>query len=119
MLAYLQNIAVLLCINAVLALTLNFIMGYAGIFSLAHAVFFGVGAYATAYLALHYTDSLLVCMAASAGLTALLSMALALPALRSQPQHPAMLLRRGSERSPLGRVDRVAQPEQVLIFRSF
>ena len=82
MLAYLQNIAVLFCINAILALTLNFIMGYAGIFSLAHAVFFGVGAYTTAYLALHVTDSLLVCMAASAGLTAILSMALALPALR-------------------------------------
>jgi len=87
MLAYLQNIAVLFCINAILALTLNFIMGYAGIFSLAHAAFFGVGAYATAYLALHYTDSLLVCMAASAGLTALLSMALALPALRVRGEY--------------------------------
>ena len=87
MLAYLQNIAVLFCINAILALTLNFIMGYAGIFSLAHAAFFGVGAYATAYLALHYTDSLLVCMAASAGLTAVLSMALALPALRVRGEY--------------------------------
>ncbi|MEI6116807.1 MAG: branched-chain amino acid ABC transporter permease [Burkholderiales bacterium] len=87
MLAYLQNIAVLFCINAILALTLNFIMGYAGIFSLAHAVFFGVGAYTTAYLALHYTDSLLVCMAASAGLTAILSMALALPALRVRGEY--------------------------------
>ena len=87
MLAYLQNIAVLFCINAILALTLNFIMGYAGIFSLAHAAFFGVGAYATAYLALHYTDSLLVCMAASAGLTAILSMALALPALRVRGEY--------------------------------
>ena len=87
MLAYLQNIAVLFCINAILALTLNFIMGYAGIFSLAHAAFFGIGAYVTAYLALHYTDSLLICMAASAGLTAVLSMALALPALRVRGEY--------------------------------
>ena len=81
MIAYLQNIAVLFCINAMLALTLNFIMGYAGIFSLAHAIFFGVGAYATAYIAMYGTDSLLICMAASALISALLSMALALPAL--------------------------------------
>ena len=46
MLAYAANLATLICINAILAVTLNFIMGYAGIFSLAHAVFFGVGAYA-------------------------------------------------------------------------
>lgn len=87
MLAYLQNIAVLFCINAMLALTLNFIMGYAGIFSLAHAIFFGVGAYATAYIALYGSDSLLICMAASALISALLSMALALPALRVRGEY--------------------------------
>ena len=87
MIAYLQNIAVLFCINAILALTLNFIMGYAGIFSLAHAIFFGVGAYATAYIALHASDSLLLCMAASAAISAVLSMALALPALRVRGEY--------------------------------
>lgn len=87
MLAYLQNIAVLFCINAMLALTLNFIMGYAGIFSLAHAIFFGVGAYATAYIAMYGTDSLLICMTASALISALLSMALALPALRVRGEY--------------------------------
>jgi branched-chain amino acid transport system permease protein len=87
MIAYLQNIAVLFCINAMLALTLNFIMGYAGIFSLAHAIFFGVGAYATAYIAMYGTDSLLICMAASALISALLSMALALPALRVRGEY--------------------------------
>ena len=87
MIAYLQNIAVLFCINAILALTLNFIMGYTGIFSLAHAIFFGVGAYATAYIAMHASDSLLLCMAASAAIAAVLSMALALPALRVRGEY--------------------------------
>jgi branched-chain amino acid transport system permease protein len=87
MIAYLQNIAVLFCINAILALTLNFIMGYAGIFSLAHAIFFGLGAYATAYIAMHASDSLLLCMAASAAISAVLSMALALPALRVRGEY--------------------------------
>ena len=87
MIAYLQNIAVLFCINGILALTLNFIMGYAGIFSLAHAVFFGVGAYATAYIALNFSDSLLLCLLASAMISAVLSMALALPALRVRGEY--------------------------------
>jgi branched-chain amino acid transport system permease protein len=60
MLAYLQNLLVLFSINAILALTLNFIMGYAGIFSLAQAVFFGIGAYTAAFVALNYTDALRV-----------------------------------------------------------
>ena len=87
MIAYLQNIAVLFCINAILALTLNFIMGYAGIFSLAHAIFFGVGAYVTAYIALNASDSLLLCMGASAVISAIISMALALPALRVRGEY--------------------------------
>lgn len=82
MLAYLTNLATLVCINAILAITLNFIMGYAGIFSLAHAVFFGVGAYAAAYVAVHFTDAFVAVIGAAIAASALLSFALALPALR-------------------------------------
>jgi len=87
MLAYIQNIIVLFSINAILALTLNFIMGYAGIFSLAHAIFFGVGAYTAAYMALNVTDSLLICMLAAMVVSALLSVVLALPALRVRGEY--------------------------------
>lgn len=87
MLAYIQNIAVLFAINAILALTLNFIMGYAGIFSLAHAIFFGVGAYTAAYIALNVSDSLLFSMFAAMGISAVISMALALPALRVRGEY--------------------------------
>lgn len=82
MLAYVANLATLICINAILAITLNFIMGYAGIFSLAHAVFFGVGAYVAASIALHWTDSLLVQMPIAMIVAGVISAALALPALR-------------------------------------
>jgi branched-chain amino acid transport system permease protein len=81
-LAYLVNLATLICINAILAITLNFIMGYAGIFSLAHAVFFGVGAYVAAFIALQWTDSLLLQLPAAMIVAGLISVALALPALR-------------------------------------
>lgn len=82
MLAYVANLATLICINAILAVTLNFIMGYAGIFSLAHAVFFGVGAYVAANIALQWTDSLLLQFAAAMIVAGMISAALALPALR-------------------------------------
>jgi branched-chain amino acid transport system permease protein len=81
-LAYAANLATLICINAILAVTLNFIMGYAGIFSLAHAVFFGVGAYVAAVMALQWTDSLILQLAFAMIVSGLLSAALALPALR-------------------------------------
>jgi len=87
MIAYLQNIAVLFCVNGILALTLNFIMGYAGIYSLAHTIFFGIGAYTAAYLALNVTDSLPISMLAAFSLSALVSMALALPALRVRGEY--------------------------------
>ena len=87
MIAYLVNIVVLFSINAILAMTLNFIMGYAGIFSLAHAIFFGVGAYTAAFIAINFTDSLLICMAGAMALSGLLSLALALPALRVRGEY--------------------------------
>jgi branched-chain amino acid transport system permease protein len=87
MFAYLLNLSVLICVNAILAMTLNFLMGYAGIFSLAHAVFFGVGAYTAAFVAMHFSDSLLVCTAAAMILSAGLSLALALPALRVRGEY--------------------------------
>ncbi|ODM75731.1 branched-chain amino acid ABC transporter permease [Bradyrhizobium elkanii] len=82
MIAYLVNLATLVCINAILAVTLNFIMGYAGIFSLAHAVFFGIGAYVAAFIALQWTDSLLLQLPVAMLIAGVISAALALPALR-------------------------------------
>jgi branched-chain amino acid transport system permease protein len=87
MTAYLVNLAVLTSINAVLAITLNFVMGYAGIYSIAHAVFFGVGAYAAAYVALHWSASLLVTLPLAMLLAAAVSVALALPALRVRGEY--------------------------------
>jgi len=87
MLAYLLNLATLICINAVLAITLNFIMGYAGIFSLAHAIFFGVGAYTAAYFAMHVSASLFLVIPVSMIAAGLLSLVLALPALRVRGEY--------------------------------
>ena len=87
MIAYLMNLATLIAINAILAITLNFIMGYAGIFSLSHALFFGVGAYTAAWVAMHFSSDFFVAVAAAGLTTALLSLALALPALRVRGEY--------------------------------
>jgi len=45
---------------AIFALSLDFVMGYAGLVSLGHTLFYGVGAYASALVMLHLTSSFLV-----------------------------------------------------------
>ncbi len=87
MLPYLLNLATLTCINAILALTLNFIMGYAGIFSMAHAAFFGLGAYTSAFVALHFTNSIFVAIPVAMLACAVISLLLALPALRVRGEY--------------------------------
>lgn len=47
---YLLHIAVLIGIYAILALSLNLVVGYTGLLSVTHAVFYGFGAYAVALL---------------------------------------------------------------------
>jgi branched-chain amino acid transport system permease protein len=84
---YLINLLILMGINAILAVTLNFVLGYAGIFSMAHAVFFGVGAYATAFLSIKLGGGFFLCTLAGMGLSAIISMALALPALRVRGEY--------------------------------
>jgi len=85
--AYLLNLGILIAVYSILAVTLNFIMGYAGIYSLAHAVFFGVGAYAGAYVALNVSASIFVTVPVAMACAAGLSLLLALPALRVRGEY--------------------------------
>jgi branched-chain amino acid transport system permease protein len=85
--AYVFNLGVLVALYSILAVTLNFIMGYAGIFSIAHAVFFGVGAYAGAYTALHYSASIFVTVPVAMVCATLVSLVLAVPALRVRGEY--------------------------------
>lgn len=49
---YLIHIAVLVCIYGILGLSLNLAVGHAGMLSVSHAAFYGIGAYALALLLL-------------------------------------------------------------------
>jgi branched-chain amino acid transport system permease protein len=47
---YFIHLAILISIWSILAISLNLVVGYAGLLSITHAAFFGIGAYATAIL---------------------------------------------------------------------
>ena len=79
---YILNLLILVSISGILATSLNFIIGYAGIYSMAHAAFFGVAAYAGALVALHLSTSLLVTIPVAMALCAALSLVISLPSLR-------------------------------------
>ena len=85
--AYIYNLVNLIAIYAILAVTLNFIMGYAGIYSLAHAVFFGIGAYTGSWVALNVSPSVFVTLPAAMVASAVVSLLLALPALRVRGEY--------------------------------
>ena len=51
---YLIHIAILICIYGILALSLNLSVGETGLLNVAHAAFYGIGAYTTALLMLNF-----------------------------------------------------------------
>ncbi|MCL5043803.1 MAG: branched-chain amino acid ABC transporter permease [Deltaproteobacteria bacterium] len=87
MTAYLESLAVLCAIAAILASSLDLVLGFAGIFSVAHAVFFGIGAYAASLVALHLTASLAFALAVAMAAGAGAGLLLAVPALRVREEY--------------------------------
>jgi branched-chain amino acid transport system permease protein len=87
MTAYLINLASLASIFGILAVSLNVMVGYAGIFSMAHAVFFGLGAYAGAQIALQLTPDVAIACIVAALVSGAFSLCLALPALRVRGEY--------------------------------
>jgi len=84
---YILNLLILVAISGILAASLNFIIGYAGIYSMAHAAFFGIAAYAGALIALHVSTSLLVAIPAAMAICAALSLVISLPSLRVRGEY--------------------------------
>jgi branched-chain amino acid transport system permease protein len=69
------SLASQIAITALFALSLDLILGYAGIVSLGHAAFFGVGAYTAGLLAKHYLGEPLAGLVAGAAAAGLLGYA--------------------------------------------
>src|SRR5512141_2912491 len=82
MTAYLAHFLVMVAIYSILALSLNLLIGYSGIFSLAHAAIYGIGAYASALAALKLGLGFWGGMVVAAGAGAFASALVAIPSLR-------------------------------------
>ncbi len=88
--SYYYDIAIRMAINAVVALGLNLLIGFAGQVSLGHAGFFGIGAYATAILTTHFGWHPLQALLAGALGAAALAALLARPIFRLRGHYLAM-----------------------------
>jgi len=77
-------------INAIIAVALGLLMGYAGQVSLGHAAFYGLGAYSTAILTTRLDAPPLLAMLAGVLLTALVATLVGAPALRLHGHYLAM-----------------------------
>jgi branched-chain amino acid transport system permease protein len=79
---YLVHLLIYFDIYVIVALSLNLIVGYCGMLSLAHAAFYAVGGYTYALLALKLGWGFLPAIAVAAIICAVLSLTVSLPAWR-------------------------------------
>jgi len=79
---YLLHILILIGIYIILSMSLNLIAGYTGLLSIAHAAFYGVGAYVAALMALNLHSPFLVNIVCAVILSGLLGALVGIPSLR-------------------------------------
>jgi len=77
-----RNLLVVIGINAILVTSLDLLVGYAGLMSLGHAGFWGIGAYTSALLVMNYSLPFPLALAAAAALAAACGVFIGYPSLR-------------------------------------
>jgi len=88
---YILHVLIMVAIFAMLALSLNISVGFAGLVSLGHAAFFGIGAYASGLIMIKELGSFPVAFLSAGAITASLGLSLALPALRVKDDYLAIV----------------------------
>jgi len=79
---YILRIIIMVWIYSILALGLNFIVGFTGLLSFGHAAFYGIGSYVTAILMAQYGFNFFPVLAVSWGVTFIFGFLLGLPVVR-------------------------------------
>lgn len=80
---YILHLFILVCIYIMLSQSLNLAAGFGGMVSLAHAGFYGIGAYTAALLAVNYQVSFLISLPTAMILSGLLALLVSTIALRT------------------------------------
>lgn len=79
---YVLSLLISIAIFAMLSVSLSLLIGHLGIFSMAHAALFGVGAYTFAFLTVQHGWSALTATAVAVAVTAFAGAVMAVPSLR-------------------------------------
>lgn len=79
---YLVSLVVLMGIYVILSSSFNLIIGYGGLISIAHPIFFALGAYTTGLLAIHLNTNPVLAVIAGGAVAFASSIMLSLPSLR-------------------------------------
>ncbi len=87
---YLLSIGVFIGLYSMVAIGLGLLMGYAGQVSLGHAAFYGLGAYGSAILTLHYGWNAWLAIVVAAFATALVAYLIGMPTLKLHGHYLAM-----------------------------
>ncbi len=88
--AFYLNLGVFIALYSLIAGGLGLLLGYAGQVSLGHAAFYGLGAYGSAVLTLHYHVNAWLAMVIAALFTALVAYLIGLPTLKLHGHYLAM-----------------------------
>jgi branched-chain amino acid transport system permease protein len=88
---YIYHLGIYLDIYIIVALSLNLLMGYAGLLQIAHAAYFGVGAYTAALLMVNLGVGFVPALVCSALVAGTLSLLISLPAWRFKGDYFVML----------------------------
>ncbi|OGP75603.1 MAG: branched-chain amino acid ABC transporter permease [Deltaproteobacteria bacterium RBG_13_58_19] len=91
MAAYVLHLAILAGIYIILTISLNLIIGYAGQVSLGHAAFYGIGAYVSALVSLHWHFPFLLALPTAVLIAGGCGLALGLPTLRLKEDYLAIV----------------------------
>jgi ABC-type branched-subunit amino acid transport system permease subunit len=89
---FLHRLAAVAVLQAILAVSLNLVLGYGGLIALGHMGFYAIGAYATALLVLHLGAPFMLTLPVAGGLAALVAWLLARPILRLRGHYFAMAM---------------------------
>ena len=81
---YLTHLAVTILIFSILASSLNLLMGYTGLVSMAHGAFFGIGAYTSGVLMIRAGFPFLIALALATAFTGLIALGLSIPSFRTK-----------------------------------
>jgi branched-chain amino acid transport system permease protein len=81
---YLTHLAITMLIFSILASSLNLLMGYTGLVSMAHGAFFGIGAYTSGILMMRAGFPFLAAIVVAAAFTGLIALAIGIPSFRTK-----------------------------------